>query len=230
MPEQKRQELVLSYHRVRQALGFLGLLFPILLLVSGLMERAEILPSLSDYYHSTARDIFVGCLFAIGIFLISYKGYAKSPEELFSDDRVATIAGLAAFGVALFPNKAPTTQVETLSQMALGLQAAAVCHYVSAIIFLACLSYFCLVKFSRTANPARRQIYRTCGWFILLGGLAATIASAIKVAGPESARAMVINSSVIFWVESLGIWAFGISWLTKGKADRLLSQRRVKTI
>ena len=35
------------------------------------------LESISSYYHSVMRDIFVGSLCAVGTFLISYRGYDK---------------------------------------------------------------------------------------------------------------------------------------------------------
>ena len=81
MPEQTRDELVLSYLRVRQALGILGMVFPVLLIAGGLIAQHGVAPSVSDYYHTTMRDIFVGCLFAIGVFLISYKGYRRKAGE-----------------------------------------------------------------------------------------------------------------------------------------------------
>jgi len=220
MPEHTRDELVLSYVRVRQALGILGIAFPILLVLGGLMADSMIAPSVSDYYHTTMRDIFVGSLFAIGVFLISYKGYRRQNGERFSDDLVATVAGIAAFGVAIFPNESVIPdRAATLSQALIGFKFAAFAHYASAMIFLGSLAYFCLVKFARTAKPHRRRIYLTCGWFIVLGGILATVASFLKVAGPPEARAFVIENRIVFWVEAMGIWAFGISWLTKGKAE-----------
>lgn len=220
MPEQTRDELVLSYVRVRQALGILGIVFPILLVLGGLMAEHTIAPSVSDYYHTTMRDIFVGSLFAIGVFLISYKGYRKQSDERFSDDLVATVAGIAAFGVAIFPNESVIPdRAATLSQALIGFKFSALAHYASAMIFLGSLAYFCLVKFARTAKLHRRRIYLTCGWFIVCGGILATVASFLKVAGPPEARAFVIENRIVFWVEAMGIWAFGISWLTKGKAE-----------
>ncbi|MFY0682025.1 MAG: hypothetical protein JXR13_15750 [Thalassovita sp.] len=219
MSEVTRDELVLSYVRVRRALGYLGLLFPFLLILGGYLSESDVLPSVSDYYHSTMRDIFVGSLFAIGVFLISYKGHPLKDGEKLSDDIVATIAGLSAFGVAIFPNEGGTGHPESMSQMILGLKIAAVGHYISAIIFLGSLAYFCLVKFAKTALPHRRRIYRACGWFILLGGTLATVASYYKVYGTPAQSAFVVENRLVLWVEALGIWAFGISWLTKGKAE-----------
>lgn len=220
MPEQTRDDLVISYLRVRKALGWLGVGFPIVLVIGGLVAESRILPSISDYYHSIMRDIFVGSLFAIGVFLISYRGHPLKDGEWFSDDFVATLAGLSAFGVALFPNESGgRDQTETLSQQLMGFDWAAIGHYVSAVIFLGTLAYFCLVKFARTAQPKRRRIYRFCGWFILGGGVLATAASMVKLYGPSGWSAAITDLKIIFWIETLGILAFGISWLVKGRAQ-----------
>lgn len=219
MPSNHQDELVLSYHRVRNALGFLGLFLPVILIIGGLMTKGEIEPSLSDFFHTTLRDIFVGTLFAIGIFLISYKGYKPDDGEWFSDDLIATVAGISAFGVALFPNESPTQLITTVTQEALGLSLSPLFHYASALTFFFCLGAFCFVKFPKTAKPFRRKIYLACGWVIVVATIVIAGASYFKIYGNGDARAIVIEYYVVFWAEAAGVWAFAISWLTKGKAD-----------
>ncbi|WP_298260207.1 hypothetical protein [uncultured Litoreibacter sp.] len=131
MPPHHRDEMVLSYSRGRNALGFLGMLLPLLLIFGGIMQLGKVEPSISDFYHTTFRDVFVGTLCAIGVFLVSYRGYPKSRNEWISDDRVATIAGLSAFGVAFFPNEVPGGQeVTSFAQAVFGIFPTAVLHYV----------------------------------------------------------------------------------------------------
>lgn len=223
MPQQTNNEYVLSFYRVRQALGILGLVFPFLLLFGGLLQDAKVHPSISDYYHTTLRDIFVGTLFAIGIFLVSYKGHKREPGEPLSDNLAATLAGVGAFGLAIFPNRfAPETQ--NIFQYYLESKASFL-HFTSAILFLGAMAYFCLGKFARTNNRSRRLIYRWCGWAIIMFGLGATVASILRVAGPDAWRGFIEGSGLIFWFEAFGIWAFGLSWLVKGKADIALVKR-----
>lgn len=219
MPSDHQDELVLSYHRVRQSLGFLGLFLPLVLIIGGLLTKGQIEPSLSDFFHTTLRDIFVGTLCAIGIFLISYKGYRRETGEWFSDDWIATIAGVAAFGVAFFPNESPTRLITTVSQEALGLAISPLFHYASALTFFVCLGAFCFVKFPKTAKPFRRKIYFACGWVIVLATIVIAVASYFKINGSSGARDFVIDNYIVFWAEAAGVWAFALSWLTKGKAD-----------
>lgn len=82
--EQRRDHMVLSYHRVRSALGLLGVVFPLLLIIGGLLADGRIHPSVSDDFHTTLRDVYVGALCASGVFL-SYRGYQRVEEEWFVD-------------------------------------------------------------------------------------------------------------------------------------------------
>lgn len=229
MPDRTRDEYVLSFYRVRQALGLLGVTFPFLLIIGGLLSDARIHPSISDYYHTTLRDIFVGALFAIGIFLVSYKGHPRQPGERLSDNLAATLAGVGAFGLAIFPNRLLGGEMPNFSQQAMGETVTQVLHFSSAILFLGAMAYFCLGKFARTNDRRRRFVYRWCGWAILVFGVLATLASVLRAVGSPPVQALILDSGVILWFEAMGIWAFGISWLVKGKADILLLRRGRRT-
>ncbi|MCF6315579.1 MAG: hypothetical protein L3J30_04665 [Marinosulfonomonas sp.] len=186
-------DLVLSYHRVRRGVGILGV--TLILIIGGILSNSRLEPSISDFYHTTMRDILVGTLFAIGIFLISYKGYKPAKGEWgykpakgewISDDWVATLAGISAFGLALFPNESQA--VVTVSQVALGLKVSSMFHYASALTFFICLGVFCYYKFPKTASPRRRRIYIWCGHIILVSTILITITSYLKVKGSPDMR------------------------------------------
>jgi hypothetical protein len=221
-----RDQVVASYYRVRQMLGALGIALPVMLLLAGWMESGRILPSLSDYYHTIQRDIFVGCLFAIGTFLIAYRGHDRVPGETLSDEVLTNLAGFSAIAVALFPSEAAEPQVTTLTQAALGMRAAVTGHYLAAQAFLYSLAWMCFVHFARTASAPRRRIYRGCGMVIVAVGVVATCAAIGRRFGSDGVHAFVIDNSVVFWCEAVGVWAFGIAWLTKGRAEMLLTRRR----
>ena len=218
---QARQEIVKSYYRMRQTLGYLGLMLPFTLILGGLVSAGDIEPSISDYYHTILRDIFVGIMMAIGIFLICYTGYRRAGHERVSDDWVTTMAGVFALGVALFPNEVPARgqMVDAVPQLVLGIQVTAYLHYGSALLFLSCLAYISLFKFARSANPTRRRIYLTCGVVIVLSLIATVAASYFRVLGSDAARAVVNDYRLVLWFEAIGIWAFSVSWLTKGRVD-----------
>lgn len=195
--------LLISYLTLRKLLGIIGVSFPIILLAGCLiLGKCEgIQPSISDYYYTNMRDVFVGYLFAIGLFLFTYTGYDKR------DNLAGNLGCLFAIGVAIFPTGHPNT---IISQLHLGCAAA---------LFLV-LSYFSLFLFtlSSKTDPGgmkrkRNVVYRVCGyimlfcisflflWFLLLAERFPNLAFLDPV----------------FWLETLALWAFGISWLTKGE-------------
>lgn len=222
MPHHTKDELVLSYHRVRQALGVLGLSLPTTLIVGSLLSEAGLAPSISDFYHTSLRDIFVGTLCAIGIFLFSYRGYRPVQDEKISDDILATLAGITAFGLAFFPNEGGGYEVVSLTQVLVGPKLASVIHYACALVFFFCLGLFCYVKFPKTANPRRRRFYIWCGHVILVSSLAILAGSVLRDIGSDAMKDWVLRSRMIFWAEAAGVWAFALSWLIKGKADMSL--------
>ncbi len=224
MVDDHRRDMVLSYHRVRTALGLLGMALPLVLLIGGLLDYRRIEPSISDFYHTTYRDIFVGTLCAIGVFLISYRGYGRRAGDMIDDDWLGTIAGISAFGVALFPNESPTAQIATMTQNMVGIGTSPLFHYASALVFFTCLAAFCLLKFARSAKPVRRRIYVFCGWIIIACLVGIAVASVIKIWGGGAAHRAVVSYNLVFWFEAVGIWAFGLSWLVKGKADIALAR------
>ena len=46
-------DLVLSYHRVRRAVGILGVILPLILIIGGVLSNSRLEPSISDFYHTT---------------------------------------------------------------------------------------------------------------------------------------------------------------------------------
>ncbi|HUG82084.1 MAG TPA: hypothetical protein VML01_10500 [Bryobacterales bacterium] len=208
--------LVVSYLTLRKAIGLLGTLLPLVLLVGGLvLFRTGIQSSLSAYYHTGMGDVFVGTLCAIGVFLWAYKGYTDGAHN---DARVSNFAGLFAIGVALFPT-------DPSGDPGVPRTLAGITHVVFAAAFFLTLAYFVLVLFrkshsgrSRTAiKKTRDRVYRVTGYAILgsialigiLGGI-----GALGLVPREVVQAWHPN----FWLESIAVIAFGIAWAVKGQA------------
>lgn len=201
-----QQSLLISYLLLRKLIGALGIALPFVVAIGALIiSQTTILPSISDYYHTVMRDLFVGILFAIAIFMLSYRGYERV------DDRAGDIACVSAIGIAVFP-VAPAGA--NAAQEALGNL-----HFASALVFFLTLAYFSLVLFTKS-DPSvpptprklqRNRIYRICGWTIL--------ACLAAIALVWNFASMPIKQlQPVFWLESLAVIAFGVSWLTKGEA------------
>src|ERR1700734_1342688 len=86
--------LVLHYLKFRQLLGFMGISLPIILIIgSFIFDGGHIETSISNYYYTCLRDVFVVILCAVALFLFAYQGYDKT------DKWVTNIAGI--FGVTV---------------------------------------------------------------------------------------------------------------------------------
>jgi len=90
-------------------------------------------------------------------------------------------------------------------------------HWSLAALFFLTLADFSLFLFTKTGGnptPRKRQrniVYRACGWTILAAILL------IFIVTHTSAGNAVDSLEPIFWLESLAVVAFGVSWLTKGE-------------
>jgi hypothetical protein len=96
------EPFIRSYLGMRMAIGILGVTLPILLVVVDwwfIDTRRPIRGSMSAYYHSSARDIFVGGLIATGLFLISYMSAKRNTYDFV----LSTIGGVLVIIVALLP-------------------------------------------------------------------------------------------------------------------------------
>jgi hypothetical protein len=196
--------LVRSYLFLRRAIGVLGFALPIVVIVGKqILQGGGLLGSLSGYYYSDMRNVFVGILCAIGVFLISYRGYGRI------DDLAADIAAVAGIGVALFPTSpaSPTT-----TERAIG-----VAHIVFAAVFFLTLAFFCLFLFTKSdgsvvtpRKKARNVLYRVCG-VVMLASLVLIVLVGLFFATATAS----LHPTV--WLESLAIFAFGLAWLVKGE-------------
>ncbi|WP_134725106.1 DUF998 domain-containing protein [Paracoccus luteus] len=222
-------DLVLSFLRVRRAIGVLGFFLPTALVLYSLTLGSGLLPTISDYYYSPMREVLVGSLCAIAVFLWSYEGYDPCPGEWLSDRMAARTAALGALAVAWAPTRPdlplgcrlaePPPLICTASQDAFGETVAYALHWLGAAAFFGALAAFCLVLFVRgTARTqekaASNRIYRLCGWTII--GCMAAIAI-LKIGRFEAA---LIGLSPVFWLETLATFAFATSWLVKGDSLR----------
>ncbi len=93
-----RQELLSTYRYLRLAMPGLAFLLAVGVTIQILKPSPDCwLGSISAYYYTPARAIFVACLCAIGACLIVYKG------STFREDMVLNCSGILAFFVALIP-------------------------------------------------------------------------------------------------------------------------------
>jgi preprotein translocase subunit SecG len=154
--------------------------------------------SISHYYHTNMRNVFVGAICAVALFMFFYSGYDKW------DDWAGNMAGIFSIGIALFP----TTKVgpsDFIGKI----------HFVCAALFFVTLIVFSLFLFTKKgSNPTlqkltRNKIYIICGIIMIFCLIAIVIYYNFFYDGS-------VDFSFVFWAETIALIAFGVSWLTKG--------------
>ncbi len=210
-----------NYLFLRKTVGWVGTLLPVILLAANPIALSiensgcGVIPgSVSGYYYSPSRNIFVGALCALGLFLIAYVGYDLG------DRLITDAAGVFAVGVALCPTKPtvaspPSVTCQTVAQLSTREQVVGDIHLVSAALMFVFLAWMA-IRFTNTDKPPnpqkllRNRIYQICAIVILACLVAAVITNFL----PASAKALF---PWLFLWEAVAIFAFGTSWFVKGQ-------------
>jgi hypothetical protein len=190
---------VRAYVFQRLAIGALALALPPLLVFGEPLVfdgQPFVRGSLSAYYYSGAREVFVGVIWAIGVFLITYKVLDWSRESMLS-----TFAGLAAIFVAVFPTGRPGDGFPlTPLQELVGEGSVEKIHFVAAATFILLLAW--ISSYFARKRHTHQQLHWACTVVILLaGGLALLTAFSGE---PDKG---------ILIAEWSAVWAFAASWL-----------------
>jgi hypothetical protein len=205
----KNSDLVISYLTLRRAVGAIGMGLPFVLVTGSVVIRywcpcscsapsAILQDSISDYYGTPLRNLFVGLLFAVALFMFSYKGY--------ENDHVAgKLASAFAVLVALFPTTSPCRWIRSV-------------HALSAASLFSVFAVFSWFLFTKTDQSTprpekleRNRVYRFCG-----AGIAACIVS-IGLYSLLPDDTPLASLRPVFWLETLALELFGVSWATKGE-------------
>jgi hypothetical protein len=201
---------VRCYLKLRLIIGILGLAVPaVLIIVEPLLFDGWPYPrgSLSAYYYSGMREVFVGALCAIGVFLITYKVSDRTREN-----RLSTLAGVAVILVALFPTGKPYAKLtSTPLQDWMGEVWVERIHFASAAVFIGSLavisSYFARRRAEDT-RPGRERSLRFHWACCVIIVAALALAAVHGIFGwPDKG---------ILIAEVAAVMAFGASWLKKG--------------
>lgn len=223
-----------AYAFLQKVIGIIAVTLPIVI-VGGdvLIDRLDDEPlnspvplgSISIYYYERTGGYFVGSLFALAVFFLSYDIRPRPGRT--ADNLMSSFASVMAIGVALLPT-ASSGSMATGAALVVG-----TIHLVCAATLFALLAVFSLYQFTKTGgevtehtpwrdrlmrifrttpgheahmtpNKRRRNtVYRVCGWIIVACIVMVVISN-------------IADLDLLFWCESIAVIAFGVSWLVKG--------------
>lgn len=221
---------VRSYLNIRSVVGFVGILLPLVFIVGEtfyLRGGVHVRGSISAYYHTSMHDFFVAGLCVIGFLLATY----MSAQTRTWDFWLSLVAGIAVLMVVFFPTNRPgltpgaprcgTTPVPngcSWIQQTLGENTTAVVHFTSATIFILCLAAIAFLfayREKRYENDTRMAlVQRICGWAIIVAIAWVALGFVFKL--------QIWELTPLYVGEVVSVWAFGISWLLKGRDLRVL--------
>jgi hypothetical protein len=213
-----------SWMLLRFLIGVLGLMLVLVTwLGSALLPDGQwaLQGSLSAYYYSGMREFFTCTLAATGVFLIAYKAFERSLENVFT-----LVAGLAIVLVSFFPTTRPLETKAALGltplQSGLGETMVGVIHGGSALVFillLAVISYLFGRREGARAVPAPGARFSPRFWKWLHWGCAGVIALAcvfflLHAAGVPFGSWT--DRHALWLTEVVALVAFATSWMCKG--------------
>jgi hypothetical protein len=216
----------------RAVIGVIGFVLPFIFIFWEaviLRGGVQVRGSLSAYYHTSARDIFVAALCIIGFFLMTY----MSGERRTLGFWLSLVAGLAVLGVAFFPKMRPSLppgapecgilpMPEGCSpiQQVLGERPVATIHFVCAAVFILSLAAMCFLVFAKGEEERSKDprwetpswlatVVRICGGVILL--------AVLWVAASQFLELTIGPLTPLYLAEVVSVWAFGVAWLLKAR-------------
>ncbi len=206
-----------TFRRIRKAIGVLGMGLPIVLCIFSAIPlfNTHLQSSISHYYYTNLRELFTGVLCAVGLFLIRYKGH-RNFNFWKNDGALTNIAGAMAFGVALIPTNPSDCEEKIYTFLPLCYSWIGWLHYAFAGFFFLILSIISINVFTigqeenkeiQLSALNENNIYKSCGYLMLF----------FMAMVPISANFELFPYSTLI-LEALMLFAFGISWLIKGRA------------
>ena len=210
-----------SYLLMRTIIGFIGITFPIVLIGGDHLLDANapgVRASLSAYYYTGTRDFFVAGLAVSGLFLVTYRVFEKSLNNV-----LTIIGGLAALGVAFFPTdrfEGSTVELTPL-QAKLGEGIVSDVHHWSAGVFLVSLA---IISFFFGVQEGRRPQERATGRAMLPPGFwrwfhfvcALLVLAGVGFVFLSKRQHVLTGGHLALIAEVIAIGAFGLSWFFKG--------------
>ena len=223
-----------SYLLIRAAVGFIGVVLPLLFIIGEAFIGAgvHVRGSISAYYHSPMRDVFVGGLVVISFLLAMYMAGQKSR----ADWTLSTVAGISLLFVVVFPTGRPNIKdgaplcgsdpepagCSTVQQQ-FGETLVATVHFVAAGGFILSLATICFYwawleakhRLSLTEQGGQEVHFRDlrserslvqvgCGTVIVLAVVWVGVGGLLD--------ADIWELTPLYVGEVVFVWAFGVAW------------------
>jgi len=212
--------LLISERALQQTVGWIAFLMPISVRLLAFLSPDQVWTtnSISAYYYSSARDVFVGALVVGGVVMAFFNtGHRR-------DRWVSILAGASAIGIALFPMKIsigvlrspgtilPDDETKLVAALLHAPHGPLGYHFIFVAAFFVLTFYLVTFRF-RANTPSmptqekcnRNKVYIACGAIMAVTFVWIAV---LELNGQQQS---------IFWPETLAVMAFSAAWLVKGQ-------------
>jgi hypothetical protein len=243
---QDQNQLVINYLYLRKTVGWIGTLLPIVLIAGNWLFFTTSLPdSMSSYYYTGMRNVFVGALCVLGIFLIAYAGYDDW------DRWITNIAGVGVIGVAFCATKPDVCAAHARSCLPPFVRSMSTEQSLVGDIHLgfAALAFIMLgvmaLRFAKLPPTKEPRPAGFMGWFrsafgvpqpgqddprtpadkrdsvcFRVCGVTILLCVVLGILSNFLPQSFKNDVPVLFIFEALAVFGFGISWFVKGQTLR----------
>ncbi len=214
---------IISYYTMRRGIGVLGISLPLILIAGTFLfgNCREVQYSISTYYHTNMRDIFVGFNCAVAFFLFAYRGHD------WRDNLAGYLGCLFVLGVAFLPCTISNPAGNCLIPSPTHNPLLGKLHNLSALMYFIVLIVYSLFLFPKThmdmvtgekAFMGRQKKKRNMVYYICGGAMTVSLFLTLAYMWflPD-VRPTLQELNPVMWLESITLFAFGISWMTKGQ-------------
>jgi hypothetical protein len=231
----KEQPVLISSRILMGLIGILGLILPLVLVFISMVfdDCYEVQSSISAYYHTNSRDVFVGILCCLAFAFFAYRGYYE--KYWFNDSFIGNVSAFLALGVAFFPTSVSYNE-DTLCVPYIDTAVSSKIHYICAIFLFICLAIFAIFQFTKTKDgyvffhgrwqqqaitkKYENLFYISCGVIIVFG----IILAGVYISLPDDLKNNISDWNPIFILETIMVWAFSFAWLRKSKYLGMIDQ------
>jgi len=177
--------------------------------------------SISTYYHTNMRNIFVGFNCAVALFLYAYRGHD------WMDNLAGYLGCIFVLGVAFLPCSVSNAGQPCLAPVTVQHPLVAQLHNLCALLYFIVLIVYALLLFPKThmdmvtgkkrfmerQKHKRNMVYYICGSIMVIS-LFLILAYMFLLKNHYPALQ---DLHPVFWLEFMVLLSFGITWLTKGQ-------------
>jgi hypothetical protein len=219
---QQNDHIDLSYLAMRKWIGIFGMLLAVIIVLGGnLFSDLGIQQSISIYYYSNMRDLLVGLLCFVSIFLITYKGETKG------ENYVTIFTGITSLLVALFPCYNENYKDIKVSLFQIYPQYSDKIHLISACLFFFFLGFISFVFFAEAKQVKSQLIKRNIRILYKISGIIIWLCLLGLIVHHFSRENSFLNGPyTTILLEAIALFIFGITWLIKGiqiKEEQILA-------